>query len=201
MVASWKNDALRRIPAVEQLLAEPETQALTAQFGRSQVLEAVRTVTAAVRQAILAAEEARTLPELDLAAFVNRLKQQVETQTKPSLIPVINATGVVLHTNLGRAPLAAEACRAVAQVARGYSNLEYNLAQGERGSRHAHLEKLLCQLTGAEAAAVVNNNAAAVLLSLAALAADGEVVVARGQLVEIGGSFRIRKLWPPAAAG
>ncbi len=191
MVASWKNDALRRIPAVEQLLAEPETQALTAQFGRSQVLEAARTVTAAVRQAILAAEEARTLPELDLAAFVNRLKQQVETQTKPSLIPVINATGVVLHTNLGRAPLAAEACRAVAQVARGYSNLEYNLAQGERGSRHAHLEKLLCQLTGAEAAAVVNNNAAAVLLSLAALAADGEVVVARGQLVEIGGSFRI----------
>lgn len=191
MVASWKNDALRRIPAVEQLLAEPETQALTAQFGRSQVLEAVRTVTAAVRQAILAAEEERTLPGLDLAAFVNRLKQQVETQTKPSLIPVINATGVVLHTNLGRAPLAAEACRAVAQVARGYSNLEYNLAQGERGSRHAHLEKLLCQLTGAEAAAVVNNNAAAVLLSLAALAADGEVVVARGQLVEIGGSFRI----------
>ena len=191
MVASWKNDALRRIPAVEQLLAEPETQALTAQFGRSQVLEAVRTVTAAVRQAILAAEEERTLPGLDLAAFVNRLKQQVETQTKPSLIPVINATGVVLHTNLGRAPLAAEACRAVAQVARGYSNLEYNLAQGERGSRHAHLEKLLCQLTGAEAAAVVNNNAAAVLLSLAALAADREVVVARGQLVEIGGSFRI----------
>lgn len=191
MVASWKNDALRRIPAVEQLLAEPETQALTAQFGRSQVLEAARTVTAAVRQAILAAEEESTLPGLDLAAFVNRLKQQVETQTKPSLIPVINATGVVLHTNLGRAPLAAEACRAVAQVARGYSNLEYNLAQGERGSRHAHLEKLLCQLTGAEAAAVVNNNAAAVLLSLAALAADREVVVARGQLVEIGGSFRI----------
>ncbi|NLG86706.1 MAG: L-seryl-tRNA(Sec) selenium transferase [Firmicutes bacterium] len=191
MVVSWKNDALRRIPAIEQVLAAPKVQDLIARFGRSQVLEAARATAAAVRQAILAATTEESLPPLDMAAFVARLEHQIETQTKPSLIPVINATGVVLHTNLGRAPLAAEACAKVMEVARGYSNLEYSLISGERGSRHSHLEKLLCQLTGAEAAAVVNNNAAAVLLSLAALAAKREVVVARGQLVEIGGSFRI----------
>ena len=191
MMSGWKNDALRHIPAVEQLLCVPEVQDLIVQFGRSQVVQAVRAVTATVRQAILAANSEEELPLLDELSFVGLLKQQVEEQTKPSLIPVINATGVVLHTNLGRAPLAEEACRAVAGVARGYSNLEYNLVSGERGSRHTHLEKLLCELTGAEAAAVVNNNAAAVLLSLAALATGREVVVARGQLVEIGGSFRI----------
>ena len=190
MMSGWKNDALRHIPAVEQLLCVPEVQDLIVQFGRSQVVQAVRAVTATVRQAILAANSEEELPLLDELSFVGLLKQQVEEQTKPSLIPVINATGVVLHTNLGRAPLAEEACRAVAGVARGYSNLEYNLVSGERGSRHTHLEKLLCELTGAEAAAVVNN-AAAVLLSLAALATGREVVMARGQLVEIGGSFRI----------
>lgn len=191
MVASWKNDALRRIPAVEQLLAEPEVQDLIARFGRSQLVEAARTVTSTVRQAILTAVEEEALPSLEHGAFIKRLKNQSETQARPNLTPVINATGVVLHTNLGRAPLAAEACAAVTEIACGYSNLEYDLTSGERGSRHLHLENLLCQLTGAEAAAVVNNNAAAVLLSLAALAAGQEVVVARGQMVEIGGSFRI----------
>lgn len=191
MVASWKNDALRRIPAVEQLLAEPEVQDLIARFGRSQLVEAARTVTSTVRQAILTTVEEEALPSLEHGAFIKRLQNQSETQARPNLTPVINATGVVLHTNLGRAPLAAEACAAVTGIACGYSNLEYDLTSGERGSRHSHLENLLCQLTGAEAAAVVNNNAAAVLLSLAALAAGQEVVVARGQMVEIGGSFRI----------
>jgi len=116
MVASWKNDALRRIPAVEQLLAEPEVQDLIARFGRSQLVEAARTVTSTVRQAILTAVEEEALPSLEYGAFIKRLQNQSETQARPNLTPVINATGVVLHTNLGRAPLAAEACAAVTEL-------------------------------------------------------------------------------------
>ena len=199
MPVSWKNDALRSIPAVEQLLATAGAEDLMTIHGREQVLAAARAVTAEVRQLILAAEQKKQLPVLDATFFERRLQRQVEIQTEPDLIPVINATGVVLHTNLGRAPLAPEACRAIVKIASGYSNLEYELESGKRGSRHSHLEKILCRLTGAEAAAVVNNNAAAVLLSLAALAAGREVVVARGQLVEIGGSFRIPEVM--AASG
>ncbi|MGN6216669.1 MAG: L-seryl-tRNA(Sec) selenium transferase [Solirubrobacterales bacterium] len=114
--------------------------------------------------------------------------------TTPSLRRVVNATGVVLHTNLGRAPLAPAAVARVAEVAAGYSNLEYDLESGRRGSRGAHVEELLCELSGAEAALTVNNNAAAVMLALAALAGDGEVLVRRGELVEIGGSFRIPEI-------
>ena len=110
---------------------------------------------------------------------------------RPSLEPVINATGVILHTNLGRAPLAPSAVERVAEIARGYSTLEYDLARGGRGRRDVHAEALLCRLTGAEAAVVVNNNAAATLLMLAALAAGREVIVSRGELVEIGGGFRV----------
>ena len=112
-------------------------------------------------------------------------------EQQPSLRPVINATGVIINTNLGRAPLSAEAFAAMRAVATGYSNLEYDLEAGERGSRHAHVAALLRELTGAEAALVANNNAAAVLLTLSALAAGREVVISRGQLVEIGGGFRI----------
>lgn len=199
MAAGWKNEALRSIPAVEQLLLEPEAEELSAKSGRALVLKAARTVTATVRAQILATEGEKELPLSDKATLLSQLRQQVERQLTPNLVPVINATGVILHTNLGRAPLAQEACQAVADLARGYSNLEYELDQGRRGSRHSHLEALLCQLTGAEAAAVVNNNAGAVLLSLAALAGGREVVVARGQLVEIGGSFRIPEVM--AASG
>jgi L-seryl-tRNA(Ser) seleniumtransferase len=113
---------------------------------------------------------------------------------------VINATGVVLHTNLGRAPLAADAAAAAAVIATGYSNLEFDLEAGERGSRHAHLETLLCELSGAEAAIAVNNNAAAVLLALAATAAGREVIVSRGELIEIGGSFRIPEILAQSGA-
>jgi len=124
--------------------------------------------------------------------LVARAREVLETLERPSLRRVINATGVILHTNLGRAPLAAAAREAVARAAEGYSNLELDLQSGERGSRHAHVEELLCELTGAEAAIVVNNGAAAVLLAAAALAGPGRaIVVARGQLIEIGGGFRI----------
>ena len=127
--------------------------------------------------------------ERDLVPRARELLAEVE---RPSLRRVINATGVILHTNLGRAPLAASAREAVARAAEGYSNLELDLDSGERGSRHAHVERLLCELTGAEAAIVVNNGAGAVLLAAAALAGPGRaIVVARGQLVEIGGGFRI----------
>ncbi len=121
----------------------------------------------------------------------------MEARLRPSLRPVINATGVVLHTNLGRAPLSAEACAAIERVARGYCNLELDLEDGKRGSRYSHVEQLLTALTGAEAALVVNNNAAAVLLVLDSLARGREVVVSRGELVEIGGSFRIPEVIGP----
>src|SRR5262249_12667831 len=124
--------------------------------------------------------------------LVTRAREVLAELERPSLRRVINATGVILHTNLGRAPLAASAREAVARAAEGYSTLELDLESGERGSRHAHVEGLLCELTGAEAATVVNNGAGAVLLAAAALAGPGRsIVVARGQLVEIGGGFRI----------
>lgn len=169
---------LRSLPAVHELAA---------------CLEAPHAL--AVAAARLAIEESRTArlagwPGSD--NLVARAREMLATLERPSLRRVINATGVILHTNLGRAPLAAGAREAVARAADGYTNLELDLASGERGSRHAHVEGLLCELTGAEAAIVVNNGAAAVLLAAAALAGPGRaIVVARGQLVEIGGGFRI----------
>jgi L-seryl-tRNA(Ser) seleniumtransferase len=138
------------------------------------------------REAVLAGAPARE--EAELAERAAALAREL---ARPSLRPLINATGVVLHTNLGRAPLAPAALEQLVAVARGYSNLEYELESGARGNRHRHVAALLAELTGAEAAIVVNNNAAATLLALAALAEGGEVVVSRGELVEIGGSFRI----------
>nr|WP_244560518.1 hypothetical protein [Azospirillum oryzae] len=126
-------------------------------------------------------------PEALIAAAAGRL----EREGAPVLRRVVNATGIVLHTNLGHAPLAPEAMAAVTAVAAGYMNLEYDLDSGRRGSRYHGVTGLMCELTGAKAALVVNNNAAAVLLALAALAAPGEAVVSRGELVEIGGSFRV----------
>ncbi len=139
-----------------------------------------------IRQNDIASPEELTLPFL-----LPALRHAVTIGSKPHFVRVINATGVVLHTNMGRAVLAQEAIEAVVQACSGYSNLELDLATGERGSRYSHVEQLLCTLTGAEAALVVNNNAAAVFLALNSLCTTSEVIVARGQLVEIGGSFRI----------
>ena len=119
------------------------------------------------------------------------VRARLEAGSAPSLLPVINATGVVIHTNLGRAPLSHSAATAAATLARGYTNLEYDLDKGARGRRDVHAEPLICRLTKAEAAVVVNNNAAAALLVLAALASGGEVIISRGELVEIGGGFRV----------
>jgi L-seryl-tRNA(Ser) seleniumtransferase len=169
---------LRSLPAVHELAARLEAP-------RALAVTAARLAIDECRAAWLAGQPGTE----DLEA---RAREVLVTLERPSLRRVINATGVILHTNLGRAPLAASAREAVARAAEGYSNLELDLESGERGSRHAHVEGLLCELTGAEAAIVVNNGAAAVLLAAAALAGPGRaIVVARGQLVEIGGGFRI----------
>ncbi len=169
---------LRALPAVHEL-----AEALDAPHALA--VAAARAAIDERRTAVLAGAEANG----DLVPRARELLAELE---RPSLRRVINATGVILHTNLGRAPLAASAREAVKRAAEGYSNLELDLASGERGSRHAHVEALLCELTGAEAAIVVNNGAGAVLLAAAALAGPGRaIVVARGQLVEIGGGFRI----------
>ena len=184
---------LRRIPSVDEVLAEAATRRLLEQQPRWAVLEAVREVLAACRERALAGgaspEAAAAL--LDPRAIQAAVEAATARKVRPSLRPVINASGVVLHTNLGRAPLAPSALAAIVEAARGYSNLEFDLDAGVRGSRQTHVERLLCALTGAEAALVVNNNAAAVLLGVNTLADGREVVISRGELVEIGDSFRI----------
>jgi len=180
--AESQKNQLRRLPSIEQLaagLTGPHTSAVRA--AREAVAEA--------RARVLSGEPVPGEEEmLELAS------SRLVRLNSPSLRRVINATGVVLHTNLGRAPLAPAAIEQVTDVAAGYSNLEYDLENGGRGNRSRHLEGLLRELSGAESALAVNNNAAAVMLALAALAGDGEVLVGRGELVEIGGSFRIPEI-------
>jgi L-seryl-tRNA(Ser) seleniumtransferase len=176
-------DRLRELPSVDRLLLDERIAALIEANGRDLVLEAARTALARAREEIQAGFEAEDL--------VGRVQNEVAYRLEPRLRRVVNATGVVVHTNLGRAPLAPEALARVNEVARGYSNLEYDLEGGARGSRQDHVAAALRELTGAEAALVVNNNAAGVLLALAALASSREVIVSRGELVEIGDGFRI----------
>jgi len=179
---------LRRIPKVDVLLSWPEIEALQTGFPRSEVLIVVRTVLAELRERLKCGELADVPSPHDIADLVT---VELRNRVSPSLRPVVNGTGVVIHTNLGRSPLADEAEEAIRTVSSGYSNLEFDLDAGERGSRYSHVEGLLCELTGAESALVVNNNAAAVMLALSSLAQGREVIVSRGELVEIGGSFRI----------
>ena len=176
-------ERLRALPSVDSVLGLPELAVALVAHPRPRVVEAVRLSLAAAR-ARLQRGEGRGFDLADVQSALSQL-------TQPRLRPVLNATGVVLHTNLGRAPLAEEACAQVERVARGYCNLEFDLDQGERGSRFAPVVESLCRLTGAEDALVVNNCAAATLLVLTALADGREVVVSRGELVEIGGGFRI----------
>lgn len=180
-------EKLRALPAIEKLLLRDQVKFWIEEFGREQTVEALRKAVACSREAILSGKMLSDIEEYVLQETHHRLQGLFQT----NLRHVINGTGVVLHTNLGRAILSEKAVQAVTEVASGYSNLELELNTGKRGSRYSHVEELLCYLTGAEAALVVNNNAAAVLLALAAIAQDKEVIVARGQLVEIGGAFRI----------
>ena len=176
----------RKLPAVDKLLSVPEIAALAAAYGSGPVTEATRAELDAARTAIDSGEPAPTEGQ-----WRTRITDSVLASSSSSLRPVINATGVIIHTNLGRTPLGNEAQDAVVRLAKGYSTLEYDLEAGQRGSRHAHPARLLCELTGAEDALVVNNNAAAVFLALTALCHGREVIVSRGELVEIGGGFRI----------
>ncbi|MBV9850319.1 MAG: L-seryl-tRNA(Sec) selenium transferase, partial [Armatimonadetes bacterium] len=177
---------LRQIPPVHALLETAEARRLLANHARPVVLQAVRARLAVVRQALRDGGDA-----FSSETFWSEVRRSLKEGELTCRQRVINATGIVIHTNLGRAPLADAAVEAVRRVASGYSNLELDLASGKRGGRGGQTEALLCRLTGAEAAAVVNNNAAAVLLALSALAAGGEVVISRGELVEIGGAFRV----------
>jgi L-seryl-tRNA(Ser) seleniumtransferase len=177
---------LRKLPSVDRLLQDETIAALVERWGHKPTVDAARETLNAVRQSIRAGEPCPT-PE----ALILKVGESLATQLRPTLRPAINATGVIVHTNLGRAPLSTEARAAMDAVATGYSNLEYDLEAGRRGSRYVHAEEILCRLTGAEAALVVNNNAAAVLLILMAFARGREVIISRGQLVEIGGGFRI----------
>jgi L-seryl-tRNA(Ser) seleniumtransferase len=181
----------RLIPSIEQLRQRSAVRALEVRFGAAATVDALREAASTVRSAIAGGDESLS----DAGTVAGRIESTAAIRLgdafRPSLEPVINATGVIIHTNLGRAPLAAAAIERVSEIARGYSSLEYDLGRGSRGRRDVHAEALLCRLTGAEAAVVVNNNAAATMIVLAALAKGREVIVSRGELVEIGGGFRV----------
>ncbi len=180
----------RVIPSIEQLRQRIAIVALERQHGHTATLDALRHAADTVRTGIAAGLDFGGAD--DVAREIEaRLSRDLTRDARGSLRPVINATGVVIHTNLGRAPLASSALGRVFDVARGYANLEYDLQEGRRGSRSVHAGSLLTSLTGAEAAVVVNNNAAATMLILAALGAGREVIISRGELVEIGGGFRV----------
>jgi L-seryl-tRNA(Ser) seleniumtransferase len=186
-------DLLRQIPSVDELLAQPRLAALAQRVDRALLVEITRTVLVELRGRITG-EGVAAVMALDSLALEERIASMVERVLASSLQPVINATGVILHTNLGRAPLSGAAAEGIRRSATSYSNLEYDLEEGARGKRDVHVAQLLERLTGAEAAVVVNNCAAAVLLVLAALAKGGEVIVSRGELIEIGDGFRIPEI-------
>ena len=176
----------RDIPSVDQILKHPRTEQLLGRFGHAWTVSVIRGLQDDLRQKLPNLAE---IPSDD--AFIASLEAELEKQSQPSLRSVINATGVLLHTNLGRAPLSREALAAVESVSSGYSTLEYELAKGARSKRDVHASSLLTRITGGESALVVNNNAAGVLLALSALAKGKNVAISRSQMVEIGGGFRI----------
>jgi L-seryl-tRNA(Ser) seleniumtransferase len=192
-----RTELLRKIPSVDELLALPVLEELAARVSRNLVADATRAVLQRIRDDI-SRNLASAMPET--RAIGVQVADEVALLLMPSLRPVINATGVILHTNLGRAPVAQAAIEHIRQTAGQYTNLEYDIAAGVRGRRDVHAGALLQRLTGAEAACVVNNNAAAVFLALAALARGGEVIVSRGELIEIGESFRIPDIMAESGA-
>ena len=192
-------DLLRQIPSVDELLGQPRLTALAQRVDRELLVEITRAVLADLRQRI-SGDGATAVLALDASSLEERIASMVERVLASSLSPVINATGVILHTNLGRAPLSAAVMEEFRRSATSYSNLEYDLEAGARGKRDVHVAQLLERLTGAEAAIMVNNCAAAVLLVLAALAKGEEVIVSRGELIEIGDGFRIPEIMAQSGA-
>ena len=185
----------RSLPSVSRLLAHRRIRPLVSRMASDTVAELIRQQLQEARRAIAAGHEC---PPTE--ALVESVLARAELLLQSTLRPVINATGVIIHTNLGRVPLSREAIAAMEAVSQGYSNLEFDLTEGERGHRLVHLEPLLCQVSGAQAAVVVNNNAGAVLLALTALTKEREVIISRGQAVEIGGGFRIPEVMDQSGA-
>lgn len=194
---SNRNELLRKIPKIDEMLLDGRLVFLLEKYPRAVIVDELRSIIDDIRKKILA-EEITEMPSIeDILAM---LEEKTGANNQFSLRRVINATGVVLHTNLGRACLSDKICDHIREIAGHYSTLEYDLKKGARGSRHDHVEKIICRITGAEAAMVVNNNAAATMLCLAALAEGKEVIVSRGELVEIGGSFRIPEIMGQSGA-
>lgn len=192
---------LRKIPSVDQVLLWPAVKELAALYCHDLLVGTIRQILEETRKTILRLpEEELAAGEMNSAFFVQQLTEKLAQENRTSLRQAINATGIILHTNLGRAPLSKAALEQMLAVGKGYSTLEIDVETGERGSRYQHIERLLCRLTGAEAALVVNNNAAAVLLALNTLAKGKEVIISRGQLVEIGGSFRVPEVMEQSGA-
>ena len=185
-----KNLLYRSIPKVDVLLEKEEMKAGIAKYGREIVVDAIRIETEELRKFIGTCDSEDAAKDA-ITNVTASILARAEKMLMPNMKKIINATGTILHTNLGRAPIGMEHMQHIAEIATGYSNLEYNLEAGKRGERYSHFEELLCKITGAEAAMAVNNNAAAVMLVLSSLGKGGEVVVSRGELIEIGGKFRI----------
>jgi L-seryl-tRNA(Ser) seleniumtransferase len=198
-VSNEQAELLRQIPSVDELLLQPRLAALAERVDRNLVVEVARAVLSGLR-ARIAGETSVAVAGLSAASVEELITAEVERILSRSLQPVINATGVILHTNLGRAPLPAAVVEEFRRTATQYSNLEYDLEAGARGKRDVHTAELLTRLTGAEAAIVVNNCAAAVLVTLAALARGGEVIASRGELIEIGDGFRIPEIMEQSGA-
>ena len=185
----------RQLPSVDRLLNDERVRHFGESYASQIVVDLAREQLEEARTAIA---NGRASPAYE--DIVSSLVERLTSLTSPSLQRVVNATGVIIHTNLGRAPLSAEAVAAMSAVSAGYSNLEFDLREGERSNRHVHVESLLCRLTGAQAAMAVNNNAAALLLALSALASGREVIISRGELIEIGGGFRIPQIMAESGA-
>lgn len=184
------SNPLKDLPQIQSLLSLPHFAALTERYSHAETVDVLRCVIAETRATLLQ-DATHPLPDFAGDDFAQAVESKIAAARVPSLRPVINATGIIIHTNLGRARLAPEALRQMEAVATAPSNLELDLQTGKRGSRHDHVERLICELTGAEAAVVVNNCAAAVMLSLVATATGRAVVASRGELIEIGGAFRL----------
>lgn len=185
-----RNKLYRSIPKVDLLLENSEIKDLVLKYGRENVLYVIRKQIEALRTFLDICDSEEAAKDR-MEGLVSAIAEGARSMSRPSMKPVINATGTILHTNLGRAPMSEEHADRLRQLLVSYSNLEYDLKEGKRGERYSHFENLLCRITGAQAAMAVNNNAAAVMLILRSLAYGGEVIVSRGELVEIGGKFRI----------
>jgi L-seryl-tRNA(Ser) seleniumtransferase len=192
------DNLFRKLPKVDQVLAEPAVQALAPTYAHERIVSAVREEISDLRELVKQGQDpdGRTEP----ATVAQRVTERLHREYRPRLRRVLNATGIVLHTNLGRAPIAEEAAQAAYEAARGYLNLELDLESGKRSSRQVAFRDWVCQLTGAESATAVNNNAAATVIVLRALCQGKEVVISRGQLIEIGGSFRIPEIMAVSGA-